>query len=100
MIRHSSLSPIVADPAVLPPESTPDGSWRLFAHSAWGIHEYVSPDGQSWRDRGLVIRDAMRPWVLRDDGRWYLLYEGYRPLGLALSWVPGRAFFWMIVLLV
>jgi hypothetical protein len=90
MIRHSSCSPIIADPAVLAPEHTPDGSWRLFAHSAWGIHQYTSRDGESWRDLGLVIRDAMRPWVLQEDGQWFLLYERYRPLGLALSWMHRR----------
>ena len=89
LIHHPRFSPIIADPAVVPPESSPDGLWHLFAHSAWGIHHYLSPDGRSWRDRGIAVRRAMRPWVLLDAGAWHLVYERPLVLGLAATVIPG-----------
>ena len=89
LIHHPRFSPIIADPAVVPPESSPDGLWHLFAHSAWGIHHYLSPDGRSWRERGIAVRGAMRPWVLFDAGAWHLAYERPRALGLAATVIPG-----------
>jgi hypothetical protein len=88
LIHHPRFSPIIADPAVVPPEGAPDGLWRLYAHSAWGIHEYRSADGRSWRDRGIVVSRGMRPWVLFDAGSWHLVYERPR-LGLAAALVPA-----------
>lgn len=78
LIEPPRFSPVIADPSFLFPEETPTerrgdvgaragagGEWELFAHSAWGIHRYSSPDGLSWKDRGLVVRNAMRPFVRR-----------------------------------
>jgi hypothetical protein len=90
LISHPAFSPLIADPVALPPEQTPDGAWRLYAHSAWGIHEYASADGRAWKDRGIILRDAMRPWVMREGDAWYMLYERYRTLGMAQSLLPGR----------
>ncbi len=90
LIGPPRFSPVVADPTFLFPEETPDGSWALFAHSAWGIHRYESQDGVSWRDRGLIARNAMRPFIRRIGGEFLLLYEAYAPLGLVLTALPGR----------
>jgi hypothetical protein len=89
VIAHPRFSPILADPAVVPPEAAPDGLWHLYAHSAWGLHEYRSTDGRSWRDRGILFRRAMRPWVFFDGGWWHLAYERPLVLGLAATVVPG-----------
>jgi hypothetical protein len=89
LIAHSHFSPIIADPAVAPPEGTPDRLWHLYAHSAWGIHEHISADGRAWQDRGIVVRGAMRPWLLNESGAWHLVYERPLPLGLAATVLPG-----------
>ncbi len=104
LIRPPRFSPIIADPSFLFPEETPDGTWELFAHSAWGIHRYASPDGVAWRDCGLVVRNAMRPYVRRlpqdsagggVDGAaekcaYYLYFEAYPPFALPLTALPFR----------
>lgn len=88
LIQPPRFSPLVADPAFLFPEETPDGRWRLFAHSAWGIHSYGSEDGVEWRDAGIVVRNAMRPFVRRIEDGFLLYYEKYPPLRLPLTALP------------
>jgi len=114
LIEPPRFSPIIADPSFLFPEETPNGAWELFAHSAWGIHRYSSLDSLAWIDRGLVIRNAMRPFVRKiaersgkltfadgddyslngnrdhDGGQFFLFYEAYPPIALALTALPGR----------
>jgi hypothetical protein len=98
LIEPPLFSPVVADPSFLFPEETPDGQWALFAHSAWGVHRYSSPDGVAWEDHGLVVRNAMRPYIRKlepgsaEDGhaRYILLYEKYPPLALPLTALPFK----------
>ncbi len=90
LVEPPRFSPVIADPSFLLPEETPKGTWELFAHSAWGIHRYSSADGLSWRDRGLVVRNAMRPFIRRHGDRFLLYYEKYAPLALPLTALPGR----------
>jgi hypothetical protein len=88
LIEPPRLSPVIADPSFLFPEETPDGDWALFAHSAWGVHRYSSPDGILWREEGLAVRHAMRPFVRRIEGGYALYYERYPPFALALTALP------------
>jgi len=106
LIEPPRFSPIIADPSFLFPEETPSGAWELFAHSAWGIHRYSSAEGVKWLDHGLVVRNAMRPFVRKITGfgadrenpqggefansPYFLLYEAYPPFALALTALPGR----------
>lgn len=90
IIEPPRFSPIIADPSFLFPEETPDGTWELFAHSAWGIHRYSSLDGLAWRDRGLVVRNAMRPFVRKIGEGYFLFYEAYPPIALALTALPVK----------
>jgi len=90
VIEPPRLSPVIADPSFLFPEETPTGEWELFAHSAWGVHRYSSPDGLSWHDRGLIVRNAMRPFVRRLDGTYLLYLEKYPPLALPMTALPFR----------
>lgn len=90
LIEPPLFSPVIADPSFLFPEETPSGRWELFAHSAWGIHRYSSPDGLAWRDRGIVVRNAMRPFIRRIGGEFYLYYEKYAPLALPLTALPFK----------
>ena len=105
LIEPPLFSPVIADPSFLFPEETPERDWELFAHSAWGIHRYSSPDGLAWRDVGIVARNAMRPFVRRIDGLaektgagaalpedmpFYLYFEAYRPFALPMTALPGR----------
>lgn len=95
-IEPPRLSPIIADPSFLFPEETPDGRWELFAHSAWGVHRYSSADGLVWDEHGIVMHNAMRPFV-RALGRdaagkqnYGLYFEEYPPLALPLTALPIR----------
>lgn len=107
LIEPPRLSPIVADPSFLFPEETPAGNWELFAHSAWGIHRYSSRDGAAWTEEGIVVHNAMRPFVRPLDSgdacgdgkaasvgpggpRFGLYYESYPPLALPLTALPFR----------
>ena len=112
LIEPPRFSPVIADPSFLFPEETPDRAWELFAHSAWGIHRYTSDDGLAWRDRGIVARNAMRPFVRRLHGSaetaggratnvaadaaagapgYALYFESYPPFALPLSALPVRS---------
>ena len=96
LIEPPRFSPVIADPSFLFPEETPDGQWTLFAHSAWGVHRYSSLDGVAWTDHGVVVWNAMRPFVRKlapgQDGnpRYILLYEKYPPLTLPLTALPFK----------
>lgn len=93
LIEPPRLSPIIADPSFLFPEESPSGDWELFAHSAWGVHRHSSTDALSWNDRGLVVRNAMRPFARmlpreRGPAECALLFEAYPPLALPLTALP------------
>lgn len=93
LIGHPALSPVLADPTFTFPEVSPDGRWHLFAHSVWGIHHFTSQDGVHWKDNGVAVSNAMRPYLYHENGIYYLLYEKYPPLSLALSWMKGRKWY-------
>lgn len=93
LISHSALSPVLADPTFNFPEDSPDGLWHLFAHSIWGIHHFISREGIAWKDNGIAVANAMRPYLYHENGLFYLLYEKYPTLSLALSWIKGRKWF-------
>jgi len=93
LIDHPALSPVLADPTFVFPENSPDGRWHLFAHSVWGVHHFVSADGIKWKDRGVAIANAMRPYLYSEGDVYYLFYEKYRPLSLVLSWIKGRKWY-------
>lgn len=93
LIDHPVLSPVLADPTFTFPENSPDNNWHLFAHSIWGIHHFISPNGIEWKDSGIAIANAMRPYLFFEDGQYYLLYEKYRLLSLAFSWIKGRKWY-------
>ena len=90
LIDPPGLSPLVADPSFLFPEETPDGAWRLYAHTAFGIHAFSSPDGLAWRNLGRVVGNAMRPFVRRFADGYRLYCETYRPLAIPLQLLPRR----------
>jgi hypothetical protein len=90
LIEPSFPSPIVADPSFLFPSESPDGTWRLFAHSAFGLHQFESKDGLAWSDWGLVKANAMRAFVRRVGREYLLLYEKYRPLAIPMQLLPKR----------
>lgn len=90
LIEPPVLSPVIADPTFLFPHETPDGRWHLFAHSAWGICSYTSADGSIWQYRGIIVRNAMRPFVRRVNDLFLLFYEKYRPFAMPLQILPGR----------
>lgn len=88
LIDPPRFSPVIADPTFLFPEETPEGRWNLVAHSAWGLHRYVSEDGERWRDLGLIVRHAMRPFIRRSGDEYLLFYESYAPFALPLTALP------------
>lgn len=68
---------LLADPAVVTPQDSPDGTWHLFAHSLQGIHHFVSPDGIAWQkvQGDGPLFPGMRPCVFFEEGLCYMLYE-------------------------
>lgn len=90
LIEPPPFSPVIADPSFLFPEETPSGDWELFAHSAWGVHRFSSPDGLTWRRRRVVAANAMRPFIRAVGGGFLLYFERYRPLALPMTALPGR----------
>lgn len=95
VIRPPIPSPIIADPTFLPPDRTPQGDWRLWAHSLLGLHAYRSRDGLRWEPVGTVSRNALRGHVVEAEGGYRLAHEKTRlfmPFGLPwLSWIESRS---------
>jgi len=90
LIRPPPLSPVIADPTFLTPEETPDGLWHLFAHSLFGVHQFVSRDGRAFERTATVVRNALRPFVLRVERGFWLFYEKPR-LMLPILPLPWRS---------
>lgn len=80
VIRCFGASTIVADPSLLTPDLTPDGKWRLYAHTLTGVHGFVSDDGISFRHTGRILSRAMRPDINKVGDRYLLFYERLQPL--------------------
>jgi hypothetical protein len=90
LIAPPFLSPVIADPSVLTPAESPDRNWHLFAHAVQGICHYRSEDGLRWGKPRLLFRNAMRPFIYREEGTYVLLYERYRSFHIYLSMLPMR----------
>lgn len=80
VIRCFGASTVVADPSLLTPDLTPDGKWRLYAHTLTGVHAFVSDDGISFRHTGRILPRAMRPDINKVGDRYLLFYERLQPL--------------------
>ncbi len=76
LIQPPFPSPVIADPSVLTPDESPDRKWHLFAHSIFGVHQYLSDDGIRWQKRpGIASFLSVRPSVFKETGTYYLFYE-------------------------
>lgn len=84
VITHGAGSPIVADPSVLTPDLTPDGKWHLFAHTLFGVYDFLSDDGIDFPVRRKILSRAMRPCAAFEGGVYYIFYE-------RLQSAPARA---------
>lgn len=87
ILRRSGFSTVVADPFVLTPDVTPDGRWKLFAHTLEGVFCYDSEDGIRFGKGRKILSRAMRPCIVRDGEEFILFYERVQPLlprGLSL----------------
>ncbi len=80
VLRPFGGSFVVADPSLLLPGECPDGKWRLFFHTTFGVHEAVSDDGIVFAKSKKLLSRAMRPNVNFIDGRYVLFFERTRPL--------------------
>ena len=80
VIRSSFPDVVIADPSVLTPEFTPDGKWRLFAHSLKGVYMYVSDDGVRFSSGKKILSRAMRPCACKFGDAYYIYYERLQPL--------------------
>jgi Glycosyl hydrolases family 43 len=70
---------IIADPSLVMPDDSPDGCFHLFANSLQGVHHYLSEDGADWRRLATPIKPGLRPWVMKDDGVYYIFTENFNP---------------------
>ena len=94
LIYPPRLTPLVADPTVLTPAESPDKKWHLFAHTIYGIFQYVSDNGIRWqRHNKRVVRAALRPFIFKDKDTYYLFYEKYTGLKLLFSFLPKQRWF-------
>jgi hypothetical protein len=75
IILPPKLTPLVADPTVLLPQDSVDGKWHLWAHTFWGIKQYISDNGLQWEEQNVVVRSALRPFIFKEGNRFYLFYE-------------------------
>lgn len=75
VIEPPFASPIVADPTFLTPNESTDNKFHLFAHSIWGIHHYVSNDGENWSHFKFVKSFSIRPFIYKENDMYYLFYE-------------------------
>ena len=95
VLRRHGLSTVAADPFVLTPDLTPDGRWKMFAHTLEGVFLYDSADGINFGKGRKIVSCAMRPCVLKTEGEYILYYEKVQPLiprGLTLlgaDWKSG-----------
>ena len=80
VIRRHGFSTVVADPFVLTPDLTPDGRWKLFAHTLEGVFLYDSADGFAFGKGRKIVPRAMRPCVVRTEDGYILYYERVQPL--------------------
>ena len=71
---------VVADPSLLTPDQTPDGTWRMFLHTTFGVYQFRSADGVRFEKVQKITSAAMRPNINRVGDRYYLFYEKTRPL--------------------
>lgn len=86
IIKNPPESFVVADPSVLTPDMCHDKKWHLFCHTFFGVYQYESDDGISFRRVQKIVNRAMRPNINYIDGKYYLFYERTRPVILnALS---------------
>lgn len=90
VIKHFGLSTVAADPSVLTPELTPDGKWRLYAHSLQGVYEFISDDGVEFRRVRRLAARAMRPDIKRAGEYYYLFFERVQPLLARAAAFSGR----------
>lgn len=75
VLSRPVYSPKLCDPFIVMPEQSGDRRWHLFIHSWLGIHHYISTSGIAWQYKGLVVFRGHSPFIYREDGVFYLLYE-------------------------
>ncbi|MCC6583801.1 MAG: glycosyl hydrolase family 43 [Chitinophagales bacterium] len=89
LISPPKLTPLIADPTVLLPHETPDQKWHLFAHSVFGVQQFVSENGIEWQKKNVVVRASMRPFIFKENDTFYLFYEKYNSVRTIFSFLPG-----------
>lgn len=90
VLRSSALTRVVADPFVLTPDASPDGRWKLFAHTLTGVFLFDSADGISFGKGRKILSRAMRPCVFRTGEEYIVCYERVQPLlAKGLSQIGG-----------
>lgn len=65
----------LCDPMILLPEESPDALWHMFAHTWIGIEHFISSSGLEWKRSHLLFKRAHSPYIYREGGTYYLLYE-------------------------
>ncbi|MHC1691539.1 MAG: hypothetical protein AB9828_00740 [Sphaerochaetaceae bacterium] len=75
VLMGSWLFPRLRDPVFLFPEESPDRKWHLFANSWLGIQHFVSDSGILWEPLNMVQVMGHSPFLLKEKGTYYLLYE-------------------------
>lgn len=80
ILKPFNGSLVVADPSLLTPDNCRDCKWHMFFHTTFGIFHFISDDGVDFRKVQKIANRAMRPNINYIGGRYYLFFEGTRPL--------------------
>ncbi|NLV83130.1 MAG: hypothetical protein GXY60_00990 [Spirochaetales bacterium] len=75
VLQGSWYLPKISGPTFLFPEDAPDGKWHIFVHSWLGIHHYISNSGIVWEPSRLMQIRGTSPYIFKDKGTYYLVYE-------------------------
>lgn len=93
LIHPPRFSAVIADPSVVTPDNSPDGQWHLFAHSLWNLLHYTSSDGIHWSKPIPVISSALRPNIYKEEDTFYLYFEKFDRLRLAISFITRKEWY-------
>lgn len=93
LIPNPRFSAVIADPSVVTPDNSPDGQWHLFAHSLWNLLHYTSSDGIQWGEPTPVVSSALRPYIFKEGDTYYLYFEKFDRLRLALSFITRKEWY-------
>lgn len=72
---------VYADPTLLTPAESPDGSWHMFSCDGVAINHWISSDGIRWKSFRNYHWLGYTQFIFPQDGEYYLFYQKHTPWG-------------------